>query len=66
MLNRTCTQNDCDEPHYSRGLCRLHFYRARETGAEISYQTMHTTVHQARGEARLHKCTDCGRPVLAG
>lgn len=30
---RTCTTDGCDRPHYGRGLCRMHYQRARKAGA---------------------------------
>lgn len=29
---RTCTIDGCDRPHYGRGLCKMHYQRARKAG----------------------------------
>jgi hypothetical protein len=32
MAKRTCTVEDCNEPHHGRGFCRAHYYQMRRDG----------------------------------
>lgn len=63
MIYGSCSAPGCTEPHHGRGLCSIHFGRARNRGTAISYTDMHCNVRNQRGHARHHPCTDCGNPA---
>jgi hypothetical protein len=47
MANRTCTFEDCTNPHYGRGLCRRHWVRDRYAGTPAGIRARHKTPEQA-------------------
>jgi len=59
MTKPPCSLPDCDRPHLARGLCRLHYYRLRNTG---------TTDAPTRPEKAPKTCTvpGCSNPYRSG
>lgn len=58
MADRTCSEVGCDRPHNSRGLCRMHYMRLRNSGRASGGRTCSyvdcTRSHYGRGWCRLH------------
>jgi hypothetical protein len=35
VCDKTCTQDNCDKPHYAKGLCRVHYTRTVRNSTKI-------------------------------
>ena len=53
VIRRSCSIEDCERPHYGKGLCSLHYARQRRTGST------------EKGRKRICEIEGCSKPHAA-